>query len=548
MADVKISQLPAATTPLDGTELTPIVQSGTTKRVSVANLTVGRALTASSLTLSTPLSAANGGTGLATTAAGTLLSSTALNTISATATPTLGVAGTTAGTLGLSGVTSGVVTLATADAAGTWTMKLPTTGGTNGYILTTDGSGVTTWTNPTALGVDLDVGTTAITGGTTGRVLYNNAGVLGEYAVTGTGSVVLGTTPTFTTSALFPAGTVGAPGISVSGDTNTGIYFPAADTIGFVEGGVQAMTLDANGRLGVGSGATSPAYTLDVAGDARFGTGSATARVRINGSASGTDGGVALILQNNNSSNFVIGGYSAIIGGSYDNTPYIYTGSSLGLGIKTGGGSGYSAFINSSGNVGIGTSSPAADAKLVISKAGAAGLEFSIDNAQAGVNRVFSWNRSTSAGVPIAFSAGTTNSLYIDTAGNVGINCTPASGIASRLLAIAGNTSSDAAIQFLVGSTDTARVYVSGGEFRFHAVTAIPQVFYTNNVERARIDASGNLLVGTTSVGTSAAKVIGLANATAPTSSPAGMGQLYVEGGALKYRGSSGTVTTIANA
>ena len=41
-----------------------------------------------------------------------------------------------------------------------------------------------------------------------------------------------------------------------------------------------------------------------------------------------------------------------------------------------------------------------------------------------------------------------------------------------------------------------------------------------------------------------AAKVIGMANATAPTSSPAGMGQLYVEGGALKYRGSSGTVTT----
>lgn len=64
MADVKISQLPAATTPLDGTELAPIVQSGTTKRVTVANLTVGRALTASSLTLSTPLSAANGGTGL----------------------------------------------------------------------------------------------------------------------------------------------------------------------------------------------------------------------------------------------------------------------------------------------------------------------------------------------------------------------------------------------------------------------------------------------------------------------------------------------------
>jgi hypothetical protein len=62
------------------------------------------------------------------------------------------------------------------------------------------------------------------------------------------------------------------------------------------------------------------------------------------------------------------------------------------------------------------------------------------------------------------------------------------------------------------------------------------------------MDASGNLGLGVTSFGTSAAKVIGLANATAPTSSPAGMGQLYVEGGALKYRGSSGTVTTLANA
>jgi hypothetical protein len=38
MADLKISQLPAATTPLAGTEVLPIVQSGTTKQVSVDNL------------------------------------------------------------------------------------------------------------------------------------------------------------------------------------------------------------------------------------------------------------------------------------------------------------------------------------------------------------------------------------------------------------------------------------------------------------------------------------------------------------------------------
>jgi hypothetical protein len=58
----------------------------------------------------------------------------------------------------------------------------------------------------------------------------------------------------------------------------------------------------------------------------------------------------------------------------------------------------------------------------------------------------------------------------------------------------------------------------------------------------------GNVGVGVSTFGTSANKVLGLANATAPSTSPAGMGQLYVESGALKFRGSSGTITTIAAA
>lgn len=44
MADKKISQLTAATTPLAGSEVLPIVQSGATVKVSVANLTAGRAV------------------------------------------------------------------------------------------------------------------------------------------------------------------------------------------------------------------------------------------------------------------------------------------------------------------------------------------------------------------------------------------------------------------------------------------------------------------------------------------------------------------------
>ena len=67
MADLKISQLPAATTPLAGTEVLPIVQSGSTVQVSVNNLTAGKAISATSITgLTTPLSVAQGGTGSAT--------------------------------------------------------------------------------------------------------------------------------------------------------------------------------------------------------------------------------------------------------------------------------------------------------------------------------------------------------------------------------------------------------------------------------------------------------------------------------------------------
>ena len=50
MANTKISALPAATTPLAGTEVLPIVQSGATVKVAVSDLTAGRAVTANSMT------------------------------------------------------------------------------------------------------------------------------------------------------------------------------------------------------------------------------------------------------------------------------------------------------------------------------------------------------------------------------------------------------------------------------------------------------------------------------------------------------------------
>ncbi len=58
---------------------------------------------------------------------------------------TLGAAAGTTGSVALTGTTSGVVTLSVADAAGTWTLKLPTTDGNANEFLQTDGSGNTTW-------------------------------------------------------------------------------------------------------------------------------------------------------------------------------------------------------------------------------------------------------------------------------------------------------------------------------------------------------------------------------------------------------------------
>ncbi len=65
-----------------------------------------------------------------------------------------------------------------------------------------------------------------------------------------------------------------------------------------------------------------------------------------------------------------------------------------------------------------------------------------------------------------------------------------------------------------------------------------------NAVTAMTIDSSQNVGIGTTDFG-SGAKVIGIVNGTAPSGTPTGGGVLYVESGALKYKGSSGTITTL---
>jgi hypothetical protein len=63
---------------------------------------------------------------------------------------------------------------------------------------------------------------------------------------------------TFVTSpTTVQAGTAAAPSITTSGDTNTGIFFPAADTIAFAEGGAEALRINSSGTVVLSGGDTS---------------------------------------------------------------------------------------------------------------------------------------------------------------------------------------------------------------------------------------------------------------------------------------------------
>ena len=90
---------------------------------------------------------------------------------------------------------------------------------------------------------------TAITLGNTAVYLGNTTTSLGNVTLT---NVTISSGNVSVSTATVGAGSNTAPSITTTGDTNTGIFFPAADTIAFSEGGTEAMRLDSAGNMGLG--------------------------------------------------------------------------------------------------------------------------------------------------------------------------------------------------------------------------------------------------------------------------------------------------------
>ena len=77
-----------------------------------------------------------------------------------------------------------------------------------------------------------------------------------------------------------PAGSAGAPAIYPTGDTNTGIFFPAADTIAFSEGGTEAMRIGSSGDVLIGVTSSNSRFVVQ---DINSGNTTNTVRVLSSG-------------------------------------------------------------------------------------------------------------------------------------------------------------------------------------------------------------------------------------------------------------------------
>ena len=255
-----------------------------------------------------------------------------------------------------------------------------------------------------------------------------------------------------------------------------------------VDGSTEAMTVIPSGNVGIGT--ATPQEQLHL-------YGASAAKMEIE-SAGGGDASLKFQVSGQS--------WSAGIDNGDGDKFKINTGSNPG--------SAEMLAIDSSGNVGVGTASPAR--RLTVHDSGAVYLNLTNDSTGVGgsTGLLFGinsgglatiWNYENTA---TRFATNNTERLRIDSSGNVGIGTTsPAAGI--HLKGDENNIriqQSDAGsvfngIEFATYDgtvVSSAKLNQSSGEFRHYNSSSYFPTFYSNNGEAMRIDTSGRVGIGTT--------------------------------------------------
>jgi hypothetical protein len=294
------------------------------------------------------------------------------------------------------------------------------------------------------------------------------------------------------TSIANALGAVGTPSYTFTGDTNTGMWSPAADTLALSTNGAERLRVDASGNVGVGT--TSPNNRLQSA----FPSPSIPASVP---SAGAGAHGLAV-----GGAGFGIAAGALSSGNSYlQVTRWDGTAANYDLLLQPNG-----------GNVGVGVTSPAQ--RLSVAGAGSfSGTGFGtatspsvlLSNTTPSTGRSYGLN-STDGGLFQIYdvTAGNATRVVLDSSGNLGVGTTAPDifgrfytrsvGIdSSGTTALQINGTTYGTIDLGFNGTRTANILAETAGFYLQTVTASPMVFVTNGSERMRIDASGNVAIGT---------------------------------------------------
>jgi hypothetical protein len=267
------------------------------------------------------------------------------------------------------------------------------------------------------------------------------------------------------------AGSAGSPGLYVSGDANTGVYSPGADQLALATGGTGRLFVDASGRVIVGASSAAVGNPLEVVATSN---GNAIA---VRGRSSDNSGNITF-HPNASSTEY------ARIQAESDSSLRFGTGSTGSERMR----------LDSSGRLGLGTTSVAA---LLHLNGGSAALPVTSGTTQSAGNRL-RLSTATGSGILDVGCAGASGMWLQSTdstdlsieyplllnpnGGSVGIG-TASPGSPLTIESNAGN-------QIKITYPSIASYFLnatSGGDFAINK----------DGTERARIDSSGRLLVGT---------------------------------------------------